>query len=200
MARTRSISDERILTAARKIFIERGPSASTADIAADAGISEGTIFKRFGTKAELFERAMGFPPLPPIMAEIPARIGKGEVRDTVLAMAEGMLGFFDQIVPVFFVMASCHGMNPTNFFEELEHDPPPVIAIKAITGFFELEQKLGRLPGVNPEVMARSFIGGLFHYAFAEHSGLNRLLPLERDAYLNGLVDLLLGSASPASE
>lgn len=58
MARKKTISDEAILAAARSIFSERGFSAPTRDIAKSAGISEGVLFQRYHTKADLFFTAM----------------------------------------------------------------------------------------------------------------------------------------------
>ena len=49
--------DERmrdIVAAARKVFIERGfDAASTAEIAANAGVAEGTIYKYFESKRDV---------------------------------------------------------------------------------------------------------------------------------------------------
>ena len=64
MARTRSISNEQILDAAREIFMEQGIEAKTSDIARHAGVSEGTIFARFKTKEALFVEAMAMPQMP----------------------------------------------------------------------------------------------------------------------------------------
>ncbi len=61
MARRRSISDERLLEVACDRFLADGVGASTRAIAADAGVSEGVLFQRFGTKDELFFRAMRVP-------------------------------------------------------------------------------------------------------------------------------------------
>src|SRR5438067_10692690 len=58
MARPTTISDERILEAARGVFLEHGVAATTAEVAKRAGIAEGSIFKRFATKADLFKAAM----------------------------------------------------------------------------------------------------------------------------------------------
>jgi hypothetical protein len=41
MARPVTISDEQILDAARAVFTEKGPRATTAEIAERAGVSEG---------------------------------------------------------------------------------------------------------------------------------------------------------------
>jgi AcrR family transcriptional regulator len=44
---------ERILAAAIELFAERGYEASTAEIAARAGVGEATLFRRFPTKEDL---------------------------------------------------------------------------------------------------------------------------------------------------
>ena len=44
---------ERIVAAAIEVFAERGLEASTADIAARAGVGEATLFRRFPTKDDL---------------------------------------------------------------------------------------------------------------------------------------------------
>lgn len=51
MPRPVSIQDDVILRAAREIFLEKGWDATTSEIAAKAGVSNGIIFKRFKTKA-----------------------------------------------------------------------------------------------------------------------------------------------------
>lgn len=48
-----------LLEAARTLFAAKGyPGAATRDIAAAAGVSEALLFRHFGTKAQLFERAV----------------------------------------------------------------------------------------------------------------------------------------------
>ena len=46
---------ERILDAAIELFAERGYEASTAEIAARAGVGEATLFRRFPTKEDLIQ-------------------------------------------------------------------------------------------------------------------------------------------------
>ena len=47
-----------ILSAARAVFLERGAMGTTSEVAARAGVSEGTIFNRFKSKEMLFRAAM----------------------------------------------------------------------------------------------------------------------------------------------
>jgi AcrR family transcriptional regulator len=49
---------ERILAAAEKVFAEKGPSASTDEVAAHAGVAIGTVFKHFPTKQALLQAIM----------------------------------------------------------------------------------------------------------------------------------------------
>src|SRR5436305_3431267 len=58
MARPQSIRDEDILEAARAVFLEGGYQATTAQVAERAGVSEGSLFKRFKSKDDLFRAAM----------------------------------------------------------------------------------------------------------------------------------------------
>lgn len=50
MARPVAIHDPTILDAAREVFLLRGAAATTAEVARRAGVSEGSIFKRYRTK------------------------------------------------------------------------------------------------------------------------------------------------------
>ncbi|HEX4307462.1 MAG TPA: helix-turn-helix domain-containing protein [Solirubrobacterales bacterium] len=50
---------ERIIAAAMEVFAERGLEASTAEIAARAGVGEATLFRRFPTKDDLVTAIIG---------------------------------------------------------------------------------------------------------------------------------------------
>lgn len=55
VARPRSIEDERLLTAASAVIGRRGPGFTVADVAAEAGVSVGTVARRFGSKSGLLQ-------------------------------------------------------------------------------------------------------------------------------------------------
>ncbi|MER7133644.1 TetR/AcrR family transcriptional regulator [Streptosporangium saharense] len=48
----------RILAAAEEVFAEKGPSASTEEVAARAGVAVGTVFKHFPAKRDLLAAIM----------------------------------------------------------------------------------------------------------------------------------------------
>lgn len=57
--RRKDTRPDEILDAARKVFGELGAKASLKDIATAAGCSKGLILLYYGSKAELWWRAMG---------------------------------------------------------------------------------------------------------------------------------------------
>ncbi len=55
MARPRTITDERLLEALAQVIAARGPGFTVADVAAQAGVSVGTVGQRFGSKHGLLK-------------------------------------------------------------------------------------------------------------------------------------------------
>ncbi|MFD1149795.1 TetR/AcrR family transcriptional regulator [Saccharothrix hoggarensis] len=55
MARPKTITDERLLTAAAEVIGGKGPGFTMADVAARAGVSVGTVAGRFGSKSGLLQ-------------------------------------------------------------------------------------------------------------------------------------------------
>lgn len=88
------IKDEAILEAARAVFLEKGLSATTAEVARRAGIAEGAIFNRFPTMAALFQAAMRpdmeEPPWAQLLVE---RAGKGDVVENLVEIGGQVLEF-----------------------------------------------------------------------------------------------------------
>ena len=53
-----TIDSEKLLAAAREVFLERGIRATTLEVAQRARVSEGSLFHRFKTKEALFRAAL----------------------------------------------------------------------------------------------------------------------------------------------
>ncbi len=192
MARTPSITDDEILEAAREVFFESGLSATTAEIAQRAGISEGTIFRRFPTKHELFMAAMGVSPTPAwvALAEAFQDADQDDLRANLTELAYEMLDFFEDLIPkVSMLMAN--GPARAQMFSQMR-EPAPVRGLKALANYFHAEQKRGRLRRCDPEIAARMFLGTLQNFAFFELCGLNEYMPMPRQTFVRGVVDNLL--------
>ncbi|MDX2269174.1 MAG: helix-turn-helix domain-containing protein [Bryobacter sp.] len=63
MGRPKTVADDELLRIARTEFSQQGHAASTRMIAQTAGISQATLFQRFGDKERLFLAANTPPPL-----------------------------------------------------------------------------------------------------------------------------------------
>ncbi len=186
MPRTRSITDEQILSAAREVFTEQGMNATTAEVARRAGVSEGTIFNRFGSKTELMMASMGFEKGPNwIKVAEAVDLDESTFEESLSAIGEEMLDFFEVLLPRIWMMMSS-GAAVTNHF--MDANAPPIRGIKVLTGLIYQAQKKGQVRPCDPEIVARQFIGALHFWAFAEHSGLNGFMPMPRQTYLRGVV------------
>jgi AcrR family transcriptional regulator len=198
MARPSTITTDQILDAARAVFLERGFRATTALVAKRARVAEGSLFKRFPTKHELFFAAMQ-PAMqdPPFLRAIEGRVGRGDVRDNMVDLATQLLEFLRRIMPLV-MMSWSHrpGELPPHLASS---DPPPVRALRRTTEYFRAEMKRGRLRRQDPEVLARALFGGVQNYVFHELIRKGRRGGRKSsEAYVRDLVALLWAGAAPA--
>lgn len=197
MARTRTISDDQILEAARELFLDRGMSVTTAEIAAHAGVSEGTIFRRFPTKEELFQHALGLP-------ESPAWFDKLEVGPEVDLRAHleelglEVVTFFRTMIPRMMMTRSC-GMDQLQVFGRVEGLPVPAWSLKKMTAMLTRAVERGQIQTEAPQMVARTFIGALAHFAVTEFVGVNAYMPIEPESYVRGVVATLWDGIAPES-
>ena len=189
MARPQSITDEEILEAAREVFLEQGPQVPTSEIAARAGISEGTIYRRFETKEELFEAAMGIAE-PDWFETIRQLEDSEDLEDALVTIADEIVDFFFDLVPKMTMMMSS-GTDHAGLFKG-KPEAPPIRAIKVLSGFFAAQQKAGRVGDCDPEIVARMFLGTLFHFVFTEYAGINDFMRMPRQTFVRGVVASVL--------
>ncbi len=198
MARPVSIRDEVILDAAFAVFRDRGMSATTAEVARRAGVSEGILFRRFGSKDRLFREAMGHGIAPggEPFPDLAARLGEGPARERLGRLATHLVETARLVVPVV-MMSWSHQDASRGLTEELARpDPLPNRVIKRLGGFLEGEMRAGRLRRADPEIAARALLGAVWHFAMMELL-MPHLSTLPQETFVRGLVDLLLGGLEP---
>ena len=110
MGRTKTIEDAEVLAAARKVFQEVGHAAPTRDIADAAGISQGVLFQRFGSKDELFFRAMtpDAPDLDKLFGPYPPK----DAQEDLVAIGERLAAFLRTFLPIFLKVIAFPGADP----------------------------------------------------------------------------------------
>src|SRR5215470_8271638 len=100
MVRPARITDSQILVAARDVFLERGISATTAEVARRAGIAEGSIFKRFKTKLDLFRAAMQPTIDDPEWLKTLAGHAGTDLRQALVSVGLQAIAFYRQLLPL----------------------------------------------------------------------------------------------------
>jgi AcrR family transcriptional regulator len=200
MARPTTITDDQILEAARVVFLEKGIQGTTAEVAHKAGVAEGTIFKRFPTKQELFHKAMEREVGDPgFLRKLPELVGQGDLRQNLLGFSLEALAFFRKLLPA---VMTTWGNRKSGLPAILNvQNPPPVRVLKRISAFFEAEMRLGRLRRSDPEILARLLLGSIQNYVFFEMlQHTPEELPIPDETYLKGVINLLWNGAGPTGE
>jgi AcrR family transcriptional regulator len=204
MVRPATIRDEDLLRAAREAFLEHGVAATTADIAARAGVSEGILFHRYGSKAKLFQASMTQPEWRPVLEglALEKRVGHGTVDKNIAEIVNTLISFYRQLMP--WVMMRYSSRNEPGLHPMLEGaNPPPVIFLRALAGYFEAEMQRGRIRSLDSEIAARTLVGGAMQLVFGEvlaAGGSGAPLPIPKDMFIRGFVDLLMHGLHGRSE
>lgn len=195
MGRPRLISTERLIEAARTIFLERGAAAPTAAIARHLGISEATIYKRFGTKEALFEAAMGMPGCE-FAEEWPEWAGRATPAENLEIMGRALVAYFRELLPRVVMSCTRPGEEPWRKLRD-QDNPPPARLIGAIERYLTAEVALGRVATKDPQTAARMLLGAAHNFAFFEVAGLSALVDRDVDGLVGALTETLWKGLEP---
>ena len=141
LARPRRIEDETLLEAARKVFVEKGAAATTREIAERAGVSEGLLFQRYRTKADLFFAALAPPAADPV-AILRSGARRKDARHSLEEAALRMLAYFREVMPLLLTLVSHPAFDPERFFR---HEAPASLQswIDSLVGFIDARRGAG---------------------------------------------------------
>lgn len=190
-----TVDVDQLLGVARDVFLERGIRATTSEVAERASVSEGSIFHYFKTKEELFRRAMNLEPEQTAAAlndAVSAMEGE-DIRDGLEHFATKLLEIGRVTLPLMMMTWSnpeaCGGDGQKAAFRGL---------LFRVIHYFEAQVREGRLRKLDPEVLARCFLGSLHHFTMVRvmaPEAAQMMLP--EGLFVRGLVDLILTGASP---
>ena len=202
MARPTVIRNEAILEAARAVFLERGILATSAEVAQRAGVSEGSLFKRFKTKAELFRAAMGLDveDTPPAVARLADRVGIGSGEENLRAALLDSIAYVERIFPIAMMSWSNPKVNECMPFGN-DQEPPPLKMQRFVADYLTAEAALGRVRPINAKVLARAFTGAVSGYVFTELVVARRgLEAIDRDSYVQEYVATMWAGMIPETQ
>jgi AcrR family transcriptional regulator len=202
MVRPTTIGDDLLLATAREVFLRRGLQATTAEIAEQAGVSQGILFKRFKSKQALFRAAMNVDadPTKPLPISLSERVGRGKVEDTLKDLGILLVKKFFSIIPAT-MMDWSNSREETEIASGQTCEAGPERAVKGlqlIADFLSREADLGRVKCTNCEVVAQTFIGALWHYTFLQVTmGEVHRAPITAEQYVDEVVRTLMIGIAP---
>jgi AcrR family transcriptional regulator len=164
---------EHILEAAERILQEQGlASCTTRAIAELAGCAEGSIYRYFTDKHDLFIEVVKrrFPAYLQMMTSLPELAGTGDVREHLRDIVRASLVFYRAILPM--IAGAMADRELLRQQREHFHDTGtgPMKIIGHVAEFVRREQEAGRLSSqASPEHAARALLGACFFQAYLEY-------------------------------
>jgi AcrR family transcriptional regulator len=195
---------ERIVEAAESVMRERGLARTTTkEIARAAGYSEGTLYKHFESKEDLFLAVLAerFPSFVALVDKLPVRVGQGTLRETLEEVATNALTYYGEIVP----MAASIFSEPVLLARHREglrkRGAGPWMINEALAAYLEAEERLGRVrEDADPEAAAAMILGACYQRAFFR-SYLGEDVPAEgEEGFVESIVQTLMPSLSPTEK
>jgi AcrR family transcriptional regulator len=166
MGRNKSIEDAEVLAAAREVFRREGHAAPTRDIARAAGISQAVLYQRFGSKEELFFRAMT-----PEPADVEALFGKyppegGAFKD-LLGIATRLHAYLRAFQPTLLHVLAFPNLDAERL-KAWHSELPFLHIIHALAHRFQRMNSDGLTSGADPHASAVAFMAAVHSLAFFE--------------------------------
>ncbi len=198
MGRTKTIDDAELLRIAREVFREHGHTATTRDVADAAGISQGVLFQRFGSKEDLFLRAMTpeVPDIEALLGPYPPRSAKADL----IRIADRLAEFFGVLLPTLLHVLAHPDLRSAQL-RKWHAQLPFAPILHALAARIHRMQADGLIRKVNAEAAARALMSAVHTTAFlatmvegpdhthghGPHSGGN----------LHAIIDVLWGGLAP---
>jgi AcrR family transcriptional regulator len=202
LARPTIISDERILDAARAVFLERGLAATTAEVAKRAGVAEGSIFKRFATKLDLFKAAMQVElDEPEFLRTLISAGDDDDPREVLMRVGLQAVDFFRRLMPLVMMQWSSGEKHLGIPAQLIGPSSPPLRFVRRLAAFIERQMRAGRMRRADHEIVARMLMGSIQSYVFFEILlRAQAQMPLPVDEYLRGIINVLWTGVGPAKK
>ena len=164
MGRPKEVTDEQIVVAARRCFLERGASVSAVEIARELGVSHTTIFNRFGSKEALMIAALGPPAKVPWVAALEAGPDERSIREQLVEHGTVMSAYFQELQSGLALLQAA-GISAKKAYGRHKGEPPPAQAFRALTAWLRRAQRQKRLAKCDVETLAATILGALHGWA-----------------------------------
>lgn len=193
---------EQIVTVAEKLIRTEGLAhATTRSIAMHAGCSEGTIYRHFRSKEDVFIAVLTerLPKFSAVMKDITGSPGQGDVRGNISTLMRSALEFYQVTIPVnVAIFAEPQMLNQHRDWMQ-EHNVGPHRGIELLATYIEKEQALGRIgEAFSPIAAANLMLGSCYLRAYSKQ--FMDVAPRSDNKFIADTVSLLCqGMALPAA-
>lgn len=174
-------TQNKIITAAMTLIMERGYTATTTkDIAAEAGVNECTIFRRFKGKKEIVLSAMELPEWNPCLSEEDFSYSDDVVRD-LISFSEVYMGKVTPRMVKVSIGLRTPELYPYTSDSILE---VPRVFKKVLTAYFDKMIRGGKIRDGDRESLAMMFLSLNFGFVFLSASFGEKLTHIEKEKYI----------------
>ncbi|WP_435113391.1 TetR/AcrR family transcriptional regulator [Nocardiopsis synnemataformans] len=177
---------EHLLDSAADVLRRFGMAhATTKEIARAAGYSEATLYKHFEDKSDLLLSVMRhrFPPFVEVLAELPDRVGRGSVRDTLTELMAKAVDFFRYGAPMLGSLFADPELLRRHQEGMRQRGAGPLNVNRGLADYLRAERDLGRVrPDTDTDAVASLLVGACFQRGFFEafSSGSEDFPPIDR--------------------
>ena len=188
-----------MLDAAVRVFSKRGYArATTREIAEAAGVAEGTIYRHFADKQELFRSALtaAGPSALEEFVELAGLAGQGSVRENLARFISALEDVERDLAPLQASMWSDAELTRSLSFPNQPGAAGPGLALKPLVAYLIAEQGLGR---IRTDIDCERAAFALFAVPFASVM-MGRMSPAEigtRSPDLMETIDVILNGLLP---
>ncbi len=191
---------ERLLAAARLVMAERGVAGSTTkEIARVAGVAEGTIYNQFQDKADLY-LSVASDLIPEFLRRVPEDLGRKHPRALLIKLGTETIAAMNELIPVLCGIMGEPELRAGARDRVAAKRTPGAKSFAGLTNYFRGEQAAGTIgDDVQPAVLARMFIGAVFHHAFMRLLVGEANLELTGRRFVESIVDAVLAAAGPGT-
>ena len=197
--RPKKISDQAILEVVRECLSQQGTSVSTKDIADKLGISQASLFKRFGTKVKLFQASILLPfNANRLLQRLALEPTDQPVKEQLQSLMLEMQAFFNEVVPVF---SALHASGMMCSMELSSEKSPPIQARKYLTAWLKQLQNQGRIRStIDAESISIALIGVVQHRTFRTELLKDSTITRTEKEYISSVIDVLWQGLDPVKE
>lgn len=184
---------ERLLGATMKLVSEKGYlGATTREIAQEAGVSEITLFRNFGSKEKLFEGMLGRYTFLPQLKELRPRLDELPYEEALCVVATRFLLTLKERKSFIKIMFSEVNLYPGKIRKVYNNTIDGTRA--TLADYFLSLRKKGTLRKVSPEASARTFLSMLVSYFRSEEimRGLDITKKGKMDREVREIVDIFV--------